>query len=146
LSLEESSLNSLYNSAYQIAFKKFDADRNSEKLSTTLMSLQNDYKPQIEKLDRRQESAIAYIQILAETKALHHALATNFQGNAKEEEIQVMCKNYFPVTPSNAVKRISSSSELTANFTIQQLKRSEKLIKDYQSKVNPLIDRIDNSY
>lgn len=142
LAVEENSLNSQYNIAYQIAFKNFDSDRDSEKLSLTLMNLQNDYKPQIEKLDRRKELAIAYIQILDETKELHHALANNFQGNASQEEIKSVCKNYFPATPNSSVTTFPFQSELTANPTIQQLKQADRLIKDYQNKVKPSIDKI----
>ena len=109
------------------------AGTNPAVFGSEIVDLQNDYKQQIGDLDKRKQAAVAYGGFLAQTQGLHHALANNFRGQATDTEI---CKNYFSQESTNLVSGDASP---------QQLNKATELIKDYQKKVNPLINKINQS-
>ena len=131
---EEDAIKSRYNNAYKIALRT--SRSNPAVLGSTIVDLQNDYKQQIGDLDKRKQAAIAYGGFLAQTQGLHHALANNFRGQATDAEIESLCENYFSLESTNPV---------TGDASPQQLNKATELIKDYQKKVNPLINKINQS-
>lgn len=145
LSVEESNLNILYNLLYRQAFKVFEQDKNSERLRTTIASLENSYNPQIQQLDRQKELTVTYLKILEITKEFHRTLAKNFQGNTSDEAIAVSCQSYFARTPTPIPATDSPRSQLLTEPTIEQLQQADRSLKDYQQKIQPLLTKI-NSY
>jgi hypothetical protein len=133
LTKEESALNFKYNLAYRVALK--NSGFNPAVLGSAIIDLQNSYRQDIGAFDQRKQAAIAYIQLLNNTQALHHALANTFRGNDTDIVVEILCKNYFKEPESIATK---PSSEITP----KQLNKAQDLLKDYHKSVTPLLEKI----
>lgn len=129
---EEDAIKSRYNLAYKIAIK--NSGSNGAALASTIVELQENFNQQIQEFDKRKEAGIAYVQILDETQRLHHALANSFQGTLTDKGVKTLCQNYFP--------SIRNEATTTSSLSVGQLKQANNLIKSYNLKVQPLIDKV----